>query len=146
MLRPSIFTNDFVDSMFDDFFGNSYWPSARARQVNAMSTDIRELDGAYEIDMELPGFRKEDVQAELKDGYLTISACRNDEKEEKDEKQKYIRRERYSGCYQRSFFVGDGVKQEDIKAKFSNGILTVSVPKIEKQHEVEQKNYIAIEG
>lgn len=145
MFRPAIFTNDFMDSVFDDFFRDSYWPTVRSRNVNSMSTDIREKDGAYEIDMELPGFTKEDVQAELKDGYLTITASHKEEKEEKGENQKYLRRERYSGCYQRSFYVGDAVTQEDIKAKFSNGVLTMTVPKVEKQPEVEEKKYIAIE-
>lgn len=158
MLRPSIFSNNFVDNMFDDLFDDSFMPTISAmptmsampsqyvRTTGAMSTDVREIDNAYYIDMELPGFAKEDVQAELKDGYLTISAAHNENKEEKNKEGKFIRRERYTGSYQRSFYVGEQMTQEDIKAKFNNGILTVEVPKKEAKPEVEQKKYITIEG
>lgn len=149
MLRPSIFSNNFVDNMFDDFFDDSFMqsmPSQYVRTAGAMNTDVRETEGAYYIDMELPGFAKEDVQAELKDGYLTISAAHNEKKEEKNKEGKFIRRERYTGSYQRSFYVGEQMTQEDIKAKFNNGILTVEVPKKEAKPEVEQKKYITIEG
>ena len=148
MLRPSIFSNNFVDNMFDDFFDDSFMPtmsampSQYARTTGAMSTDVRETDNAYYIDMELPGFAKEDVQAELKDGYLTINAAHNENKEEKNKEGKFIRRERYTGSYQRSFYVGEQMTQ----AKFNNGILTVEVPKKEAKPEVEQKKYITIEG
>ncbi len=158
MLRPSIFSNNFVDNMFDDLFDDSFMPTISAmptmsampsqyvRTTGAMSTDVRETDNAYYIDMELPGFAKEDVQAELKDGYLTINAAHNENKEEKNKEGKFIRRERYTGSYQRSFYVGEQMTQEDIKAKFNNGILTVEVPKKEAKPEVEQKKYITIEG
>lgn len=158
MLRPSIFSNNFVDNMFDDLFDDSFMPTISAmptmsampsqyvRTTGAMSTDVRETDNAYYIDMELPGFAKEDVQAELKDGYLTINAAHNENKEEKNKEEKFIRRERYTGNYQRSFYVGEQMTQEDIKAKFNNGILTVEVPKKEAKPEVEQKKYITIEG
>ena len=149
MLRPSVFTNHFTDNIFDDFFGDSFWntPSMfRGATANAMKTDIRDLDSAYQIDMELPGFAKDDVQAELKDGYLTIRASHSTDKEEKDDNGKYLRRERYSGSYQRSFYVGDAVTENDIKAKFTDGILTIEVPKIEKKPETEQKKLISIEG
>ena len=146
MLRPSIFSNNFVDNMFDDFFDDSFMPtmsampSQYARTTGAMSTDVRETDNAYYIDMELPGFAKEDVQAELKDGYLTINAAHNENKEEKNKEGKFIRRERYTGSYQRSFYVGEQMTQEDIKAKFNNE------EKKEAKPEVEQKKYITIEG
>ena len=158
MLRPSIFSNNFVDNMFDDLFDDSFMPTISAmptmsampsqyvRTTGAMSTDVRETVNAYYIDMELPGFAKEDVQAELKDGYLTINAAHNENKEEKNKEEKFIRRERYTGNYQRSFYVGEQMTQEDIKAKFNNGILTVEVPKKEAKPEVEQKKYITIEG
>lgn len=149
MLRPSIFTNHFADNVFDDFFGDSFWntPSMFSGiSTSAMKTDIRDRDGSYEIDMELPGFSKEDVQAELKDGYLTIHANHSTDKEEKEDNGKYLRRERYSGSYHRSFYVGDAVTENDIKAKFKDGILTIDVPKLEKKPEVETKKLISIEG
>ncbi len=118
-------------------------PSAGSKYM--MNTDVKEKENAYELDIELPGFKKEDVRAELKDGYLTISATQNTNRDEKDEKGSYIRRERYSGSCSRSFYVGEGVKQEDIHARFENGVLKLEVPKADKQ-KVEEKKYIAIEG
>ena len=111
-----------------------------------MQTDIRELDGNYEIAIDLPGFKKEDVHAELKDGCLTVSAARNSSNDEKDENGRYIRRERYSGSMSRSFYVGENVTQDDIKAKFENGILNLTVPKMEDQKKLDTPSYIAIEG
>ncbi|MBP8714287.1 MAG: Hsp20/alpha crystallin family protein [Lachnospiraceae bacterium] len=146
MLRPSILTNNFMNNMFDDFFNDSYVPSDRVKRVSTMNTDIKESDAGYQIDMELPGFKKEDIKADLTDGYLTIQASHNENKEEKDDKTKYIRRERFSGCYERSFYVGDALTQEDIKAKFNDGVLTVNVPKKEAKPAVEEKKYISIDG
>ena len=97
------------------------------------------------MDIELPGYKKEDVRAELNNGYLTISASKNENRDEKDEKGNYIRRERYSGSCSRSFYVGENVKQEDIHAKFEDGVLKLVVPKEDKK-KVEEKKYIAIEG
>jgi HSP20 family molecular chaperone IbpA len=111
-----------------------------------MQTDIEESETGYALTMNLPGFKKEDVKAELKDGYLTINASTNSSKEEKDEKGKYIRKERYSGSCSRSFYVGEAVTQEDIKAKFEDGTLKISVPKKELKPEVEEAKYISIEG
>ena len=126
MMMPSIFGNNFVDDVFDDMF-----PFA----------------GNYttaNYEMEMPGVEKENIKAELKDGYLTVTAQQNTNKDEKDKQGNYIRRERYSGSCQRSFYVGESVKQEDLKAAFNNGILTVAVPK-EVQKPVEEKQYITIE-
>lgn len=144
MLRPSIFRDNFVENVFDDFFNDSFWHSTGAHSVSAMKTDIKDLKDSYQIDMELPGFAKEDVRAELKDGYLTVRAAHTEEKEDKGE-GKYLRKERYSGHYQRSFYVGDKVTQEDISAAFKDGVLTLTVPKKEKQPEVEEAKYISIE-
>lgn len=110
-----------------------------------MKTDIKDTDQGYEITMNLPGVKKEDVKAELKDGYLTISAVSNSNKDEKDQNGRYIRRERYSGSCSRSFYVGEDVTQEEIKARFENGTLVMTVPKKEQKPAVEQKKYIAIE-
>lgn len=146
MLRPSIFRPNFVDDMFDDFFRSPFMESGQMPKMNMMSTDVRESDGEYQIEMDLPGFAKEDVNASLKDGYLTISAEHKQENEEKDDENKFIRRERYQGTCRRSFYVGSQITEEDIKAKFKDGVLTLLVPKKEKQPEVEQKKFISIEG
>ena len=144
MLMPSIFR----DNLFDDFMMHPWrsdffnTPSDRKYM---MSTDVKENDDTYELDIELPGYKKEDVHAELNNGYLTISASKNENRDEKDEKGNYIRRERYSGSCSRSFYVGENVKQEDIHAKFEDGVLKLVVPKEDKK-KVEEKKYIAIEG
>jgi HSP20 family molecular chaperone IbpA len=111
-----------------------------------MQTDVEEKDNGYEITMNLPGFKKEDVRGEIKDGYLTVTATTNTSNDEKDKDGKFIRRERYSGTCSRSFYVGDEVTQDDIKAKFSDGVLKIMVPKKESKPQVEESKYIAIEG
>jgi len=146
MLRPSILKKNYIDTMFDDFFGNQFWGTTGMRAVSAMNTDITESNQSYEIEMELPGFTKEDISADLKEGYLTIRAAHSEEKEDCDDDKKYIRRERYSGHYERRFYVGDAVKEEDIKARFKEGILTMEIPKNQEQPEVEEKKHISIEG
>ena len=137
----------FNDSLFDDFF-TDYTPDAKKRNMAAvqgvMKTDIKENDKEYELTIELPGYKKENVNAELKDGYLIINATNEKNEEEKDEKG-YIRKERYYGSCQRIFFVGKNLKEEDIKAKYDNGVLTLTVPK-EVERLPEEKKYIAIEG
>lgn len=145
MLMPSLFGENLLDDFFDvpmfsrrSGFGNA--------TNNIMHTDVKENENGYEIDMDLPGVKKEDVQAELKDGYLTVKAATNTSNETKDDNGHYIRRERYSGSCSRSFFVGEQVTQEDIKAKFEDGVLKIVVPKKEEQPKVEESNYIAIEG
>lgn len=111
-----------------------------------MKTDVRENQDSFDIDIDLPGYKKDDVKAELKDGYMTITAEKNDSNEEKDNKGNYIRRERFYGTCSRSFYVGEDVTEEDIKAKFEDGILKINVPKKEKKEEIPQKKYISIEG
>ena len=140
---PSIFREmDQMDSMFEDMFNmNGFGLGNRA-----MSTDVKEEQNHYQIEIELPGYNKEDIHADLKDGYLTISAEHKEENEKKDHKGNYIRRERRYGNCSRSFYVGKEMTEEDIKASFKNGILTLLVPKKEPTTEVEQKKYIAIEG
>ena len=110
-----------------------------------MKTDVREMDDSYEVDIDLPGFKKDEIQAQLKDGYLTVSAAKGLDKDEKDKKGNYIRQERYAGAMSRSFYVGDDVSQEEIKAKYEDGILKLSIPK-KSGDKVETKNRIAIEG
>ena len=114
--------------------------------ASLMRTDVKDTASAYELEIELPGVKKEDLKAELKDGYLTITASVGNKQEEKQEDGKYIRRERYAGTCSRSFYVGDEMKQEDIKAKFENGVLKITVPKKEEKPVVENNSYITIEG
>ena len=144
MLIPSIFGDNFVDNFFDDVLRTPVTPQ---RTVQLMKTDIKEHNGGYEIEMNLPGFAKEDVKAELKDGYLTVTASHNTQNEENNENEKYIRRERYSGHYQRSFYIGEDLTEEDIHAAFKDGVLTMSIPKKEPEAPVEEPaKYISIEG
>jgi HSP20 family molecular chaperone IbpA len=134
-----------MDFPFDrDFWGRKN-PLYGKNANRVMKTDIREHDGGYELDVDLPGFKKDEINVELENGYLTISAAKGLDKDEQDKKGKYIRRERYAGAMQRSFYVGDEVTQEDIKAKFEDGILRLSIPKKDAQA-VETKKTIAIEG
>ena len=145
MLMPSIFGESLLDDWFDDdFFGRrSPWHGNHTK--NIMKTDVRETEDSYELDIDLPGFKKENISAKLKDGYLTVTASKGADKDEKDKDGKYIRQERYSGTCARTFYVGEGVTQEDIHAKFEDGILKLSVPKKDAKA-VEQKKYISIEG
>jgi HSP20 family molecular chaperone IbpA len=112
-----------------------------------MKTDIKEKDNGYELEIDLPGFKKEEVQAKLENGYLTVNAAKGMEKDEKEKDTgRYIRRERYTGSCSRSFYVGEDITQADIKAEFQQGILKLFVPKKEQKPQVEESKYIAIEG
>ena len=150
MMMPSIFGENLFDDWMDfsfpeipDVDKTLYGKHAK----NMMKTDIREHDEGYEVDIDLPGFKKDEVHAALENGYLTIAAAKGLDKDEKEKDSgKYIRKERYAGACQRSFYVGEGVKQEDVKAEFKHGILKLTVPKKEPEKEVEEKKYIAIEG
>ena len=143
MLMPSIFGEDLFD----------YWmrlPVEREtnrgyRTTELMKTDIRDVDGNYELEIDLPGFKKEDVKIQLKNGYLNIQATREEKKDEKDDKGKYVRRERYTGTCNRSFYVGSSIKHEDIHAKYENGILYVTFPKEETKKEAEEKKFVSID-
>ena len=155
MLIPSVFGG----SLFDDFdaifadpwFGHDTGKAPYKPYVSKgnrlMNTDVKETKESYILEMDLPGFSKDEVQAELKEGYLTIRAAKAvDKGEQKDETGKYIRRERYSGACERTFYVGKELTEQDIKAAFRNGVLALEIPKKEAQPEVPKKNYIAIEG
>ena len=110
-----------------------------------MKTDVRETEKTYELDIDLPGFKKDEIQIELKDGYLTVSAEKGLDKDEEDKKGKYIRKERYAGALSRTFYLGEEIREEEIKAKLENGILSVSIPK-EEEKKVEGPKHISIEG
>ena len=149
MMMPSIFGENLFDDFMDDFsfptFPNVDKELYGKHAKNLMKTDVKETGNAYEIDIDLPGFKKDEIQMELKDGVLTVSAAKGLDKDEEDKKGNYIRKERYAGACERSFYVGDGVEQEDVKAKFKHGILTLFVPKKEAAKAVEENKYIAIE-
>ena len=146
MLMPSIFGENLFDDDWMDFGFPEVDKALYGKHANnVMKTDVKETDTGYEVDMNLPGFKKDEINAQLDNGYLTISAAKGLDKDEKDKKGKYIRKERYAGAMSRSFYVGEGVTQEDIKAKYEDGILRLSVPKKEAKA-VENKKYIAIEG
>ena len=139
------------ESLFDEFFDDFAKPVKRVVKYNqptvtVMRTDVKESDAGYELHIELPGYKKEDVRAELKEGNLTISATRKTETEHKDENGIFIRRESFIGNCSRTFYVGDAVEQSDIKAKFEDGILKVFVPKKEIKPAVEERKFITIEG
>ena len=153
MLMPSIFG----ENLFDDLFDFPFYDDRNEQKVekklygrharNLMKTDIKEMDNGYQLIIDLPGFKKEEIHAALENGYLTISAAKGLDEDEKDKKSgKYIRRERYTGSCQRSFYVGEDVTEEDIKAEFKHGILKLFVPKKEAKPAVEQKKYVSIEG
>ncbi len=145
MLMPSIFG----ENLFDDFMNDFSLPSAKSfysmPSQNVMNTDIRETEKDYVLDIDLPGYKKEDIKAQLKDGYLTISAGHEENSEEKDAKGRYLRKERYTGSVSRSFYVGENLQEDDIHAKFENGILTLAFPK-EQPKKVEEDKFINIEG
>ena len=146
MLMPSIFGENLFNDDWMDFGFPEVDKALYGKQANnVMKTDVKETDTGYEVDIDLPGFKKDEINAQLDNGYLTISAAKGLDKDEKDKKGKYIRKERYAGAMSRSFYVGEGVTQEDIKAKYEDGILRLSVPKKEAKA-VENKKYIAIEG
>ena len=150
MLMPSIFGENLFDDDWMDFpFERDFWgrknPLYGKNPKNLMKTDIREHNEGYELDIDLPGFKKDEITIDLDNGYLTISAAKGLDKDGQDKKGKYIRKERYAGAVQRSFYVGDAVTEEDVKAKFEDGILKLSIPKKDAKA-VETKKTIAIEG
>ena len=147
---PDFFRPYPVHSLLDEFdrafFGKPEGGQARDfMRADLMKTDIRELDDKYELAVELPGYKKEEVELTLDKGYLTIAAKKVENNEEKDTEGKVLRQERFAGSMHRSFFVGEDVKHEDISAKFEDGILKIGVPKKEKQEEIPEVKTIAIE-
>lgn len=148
-MLPTIFGRDLFDDMFDDLYGvRSAWDPAvqlygkHAR--NLMKADVRETADAYELDIDLPGFKREEIELKLQNGYMTVQASKGLDKDNKDDQGRYIRRERYTGSCSRSFYVGEQLKAEDIAAKFEDGILKIHLPK-EAPRLPEQTGRIAIE-
>ena len=154
MLMPSIFGEDMFDDFMKDFpfFDDRSMKRAERKLYghngrNLMKTDIREDEAGYELEIDLPGFSKDEIKVSLEAGTLTISASKGLDQDVQEEKTgKYIRRERYAGACERSFYVGEEVNEEDIRGEFKHGILKLFVPKKEAKPAVEEKRYIAIEG
>ena len=134
MLMPKIFD--------DDFFRNDFFDRKDRMNFNLMKTDIREDDKSYLLEVDLPGYSKDDIKIDITDGYLTINA--KVEKEDNDENKNYVRRERFTGEVSRSFYVGENIKEEEVKASFKNGILTLEVPKLSLEDKKKDKKYIEI--
>ena len=143
MLLPSIFGENLLDDWMD--FGDIDRKLYGKRAAQVMKTDVHEHDDKYELDIDLPGFKKDEIKLSLENGYLSVSAAKGLDKEEKDKKGKLIRQERYTGSMQRNFYVGDTITHDDIKAKFEDGVLKLSIPKAEPK-QIPEKKYIAIEG
>ena len=146
MLMPSIFG----ENLFNDDWMNFGFPEVEKalygkHASHEMKTDVRETDSGYEVDIDLPGFKKDEINIQLDNGYLSISAAKGLDKDEQDKEGKYIRKERYAGSMSRSFYVGNAITQDDIKAKYEIGILRLSVPK-KAAEEIESAKRIAIEG
>ena len=146
MLMPSIFG----ENLFNDDWMNFRFPEVEKalygkHASHEMKTDVRETDSGYEVDIDLPGFKKDEINIQLDNGYLSISAAKGLDKDEQDKEGKYIRKERYAGSMSRSFYVGNAITQDDIKAKYESGILRLSVPK-KAAEEIESAKRIAIEG
>ena len=145
---PSLFSENLMDDWMDDFesefFGRKnslYGKHAK----NMMKTDVKETENGYEVAVDLPGFKKDEISLELKDGYLTITASKGLDKDEEDKKGRMIRQERYAGAMSRSFYVGDGITEEDVKAKFENGVLMLDIPKKEEKPQEPERKLITIE-
>ena len=151
MLMPSIFGENLFDDDWMDFpFKDEFWgkknPLYGKHAQNMMKTDIRETDGSYELDVDLPGFKKDEIKVQLKDGYLTLSAAKGLDKDEENKEKKYVRRERYAGAMSRSFYVGKDITEKDIHGKYENGILMLDIPKKAPEKKVEEKKFVTIEG
>lgn len=149
MMMPSVLGENLFDYFMEDF-GFSVFPDVEKllygkHTKNMMKTDVKETDAGYEIDIDLPGFKKEEIKMQLDNGYLTVSAEKGLDKEEKNEEGRYVRRERYAGSMSRSFYVGGNVAENDIHPRYENGILTFRLPKEDKKA-LEEKKYITIEG
>ena len=156
MMVPYMFNEALMDDLFSNDWEHDFDRAMKAaaprgmfgkRAANVMKTDVRENKDSYDVFVDLPGFKKDEIKVSLEDGYLTIEAAKGlDEDEQEKKSGKYIRKERYAGSCERSFYVGEDITEEDIKGEFKHGILTLNVPKKEAKPAVETNKYIAIEG
>lgn len=149
---PALMNDTMFSNLFDDPFFEGWRNMDRAAacdpnmSAGMMSTDVRETDKGYTVDIDMPGFKKDDISLDLQNGYLTVSAHRNSSHEDKDDNGRWLRRERYAGSCSRSFYVGEDVKDSDIHASYKDGTLCLEMPKPKAQQQVETKHQIAIEG
>ena len=149
---PALMNDTMFSDLFDDPFFEGWRNMDRAAacdpnmSAGMMSTDVRETDKGYMVDIDMPGFKKDDISLDLQNGYLTVSAHRNSSHEDKDDNGRWLRRERYAGSCSRSFYVGEDVKDSDIHSSYKDGTLSLEMPKPEAQQQVETKHQIAIEG
>ena len=140
MMIPRKSNYDLFDDMFDDaFLDRGFFK----KETSIMKTDVKEKDGNYILEIDMPGYDKEDIKIELKDGYITVTASKEDKKDEEDKKSHYIHKERFYGTCSRSYYAGESVTEEDVSAKFKNGILILKFPK-ENKEKIETKKYIQI--
>ncbi len=150
MLLPSVFRESLFDNFLEDFafptFGNTEKQLYGKQGKNLMKTDVKETETGYVVDIDLAGFKKDEIKMQLDHGYLTVSASKGVENGEKDQEGNYVRRERYTGSMSRSFYVGEHVTEKDVHPKYENGILTFELPREEKKPVEEKSRYIAIEG
>ena len=149
MLTPRIFTENLFDDLFEDFPFRSLENVDRKlygkHAGREMLTDVKEHENHYEVEIDLPGFKKDEIKLELNEGYLTITASKGVDEEEKNKQGRIVRQERYSGVMQRTYYVGEQIKAEDIKARYEDGVLKLEVPKVEEK-KLPEKNTIMIEG
>mgnify|MGYP000632932725 CR=1 FL=1 len=152
-MMPRIFGENLVDDFMNEFAFPDFTDNANIEEAlygkhekNLIKTDVKDTENGYEVDIDLPGFKKDEITMKLENGTLTVSAAKGLDKDEENKEKTYVRRERYAGGMSRSFYVGDEMKQEDIKAKFENGVLKITVPKKEEKPVVENNSYITIEG
>ena len=151
MMLPSIFGENLFDDWMDDFpmkgfFDQEHNPLYGKHGKNLMKTDVKENDKSYDLIVDLPGFKKDEIQVQLENGYLTISASKGVNKDEKDKDGKIVRKERYTGAVERSFYVGDNITEDDVHAKFEDGMLLITLPDPEQKKPIENKKTIMIEG
>ena len=150
MMMPRVFGENLFDDFMNDFafpaFPNVEKKLYGKHARNLMKTDVKDTETGYEVDVDLAGFKKDEIQIELEKGFLTVTAAKSLDKDEKDKKDNYIRRERYAGSMSRSFYVGEHVAEDDIHPKYENGILSFTVPKAETKAIEDKKHYISIEG
>ncbi len=150
MMMPSIFGENLFDEFMDDFMFPAFPDVSKTlygkHAKDMMKTDVKEVEDGYVVDIDLPGFKKDEIKIQLRKGYLTVSAAKGLDKDERNEEGKYVRRERYAGGMSRSFYVGENVTEKDIHPKYEDGILSFNVPKAEKKAVEEENHYISIEG
>ena len=153
MMMPRIFGENLFDDFMNDFAFPDFTDNANIEKAlygkhakNLMKTDVKDTENGYEVDIDLPGFKKDEITMKLENGTLTVSAAKGLDKDEEQKDKKYVRRERYAGAMSRSFYVGKDITEKDIHGKYENGILMLDIPKKAPEKKVEEKKFVTIEG